>query len=103
VVGFLADLTTYADYYGLLPALRSPIKGFVMSLKKLWGEVRIYPRFWVGLSRLLLCEEVFRDGMKHLVGSATLDYRSSEFNEFPHDVCAVATNLQDGLNWEERE
>lgn len=77
-VSFLAELTFYADFYGLLPIVASSSSNLLISVKDSWEDVAKNSVHYLGLRFLLRSPDIFTDAIRHCVGKVMLQRQPRE-------------------------
>ncbi|KAF2143884.1 uncharacterized protein K452DRAFT_307237 [Aplosporella prunicola CBS 121167] len=65
----MADVTAYAEFYGMLDIVRPAITETLLDIQGLWEDVAWKPLFYLGLAAKLRCECIYDDALKHVVFS----------------------------------
>lgn len=63
-----AEIASYSALYDLLPVIAPKLRALLMQMPGLWEDVRQDYLFHLTLARMLRCEEIFNDALRHFIG-----------------------------------
>ena len=65
----IANVLAYAKYYGLFELVHGRVVDDLLAWPDLWKDISSSPYFYIGLSQVIRCKEIFFETLRHLVFS----------------------------------